>query len=234
MTSQEVAAEGKSSAELIPKPWKSNETAQEDLPGSNLVYNPERPRLVEGEHDRIALEAILRDRSPQLRRALDTGSMVLDCLFGGSNLTYKASLIVNAICSVHCFLDDDRCGRNAFERATADGILTATDANFATCRGKTEAEIEDLYEPALYADMLEGDYGVRLLPRTFRTSEKWSDRVRETFKSQGKMWNDRVESEVTLRIAHLVARTPTAALNAAHQKVLDSLIKSVEGRLAVA
>jgi len=200
--------------------------AADNLQNANLIL------LVEGEEDKTALSSLLAFESHHLRVALEHGTLALDSLLGGSNLAYKTTQHMNTLCSVHAFLDDDDAGRRAFEKALADGLLSHAEVNFATCDGKAEAELEDLYDAAVYQSMIDKAYGVELGSVPFRSSGKWSDRMRDSFRKQGKLWNDRVKNDLKRKIALLVADDPGNALQKRNRGSLDALIRALEKRLA--
>jgi putative ATP-dependent endonuclease of OLD family len=122
--------------------------------------------VVEGEDDIQSIRAILASTSPYLKACLDNGDLTLDSLVGGSNLSYKLSLLRDAICSYHVFLDDDSCGREAYRKAKAAGMLEDAHINFAKANGRTESEFEDLLEPSLYCPAVCSKYNVSLLWKT--------------------------------------------------------------------
>ena len=72
-------------------------------------------------------------------------------------------------CQCHCFLDDDKAGREAFEKARQEGLLTDADVNFCTCEGMQDAEIEDTFNPAVYQSMILNAYRVTLECPKFNT-----------------------------------------------------------------
>jgi putative ATP-dependent endonuclease of OLD family len=199
--------------------------ASDNLRHADLVL------LVEGDEDRIAVQALLSSCSATLSRAFNHSTMVIDTLGGGSNLAYKLALLRDSLCLTHSFLDDDECGREAFERARREGLASDANVNFATCAGKSEAELEDWYDPALYSAALMASYRVDVANPKFRSSKKWSDRVREVFRANGKLWNDRVECQVKRRVAELVAADPARAVLAQHRSALDGLVRGLEQRL---
>ena len=65
---------------------------------------------------------------------------------GGSNLTYKLSEARITLCAAHCFLDNDKCGSEAFEKAKALGLISDGDVTFTVCAGRDESELEDLVQ----------------------------------------------------------------------------------------
>jgi len=186
--------------------------------------------LVEGEEDRIALLSLLRHSSAALKAAFADNLVAIDTLAGGSNLAYKTGLLRDSLCACHCFLDYDKAGRDAFEKAKAEGLLLDADVNFATCAGMNDSEIEDLYDVAVYKTMILNNYRVTLDSPKFKTSRKWSERMRETFKQQGKNWTDAAAIEVKRRIAEAVAANPQDAFNIHKRASFDALVSALEQR----
>ena len=198
---------------------------------SDNLQHAELVLLVEGEDDRRALEPLLRHYSPDLASAITQGALGFDSLMGGANLSYKLSQVREAMCSAHCLLDNDKCGTDSVKKAELDGLLTAADSTFTICEGMKEAEIEDLYDEALYAPMLQHKYGVSTASPKFKGSAKWSDRLRETFRHQGKQWSDQVEAKVKSDVAELVQANPDAALNPHKRSSFDALINALTSKI---
>ena len=197
---------------------------------SDNLRHAELVLVVEGEDDRLALLALLPVLSPYLSDSLTNGTLAIDTLSGGSNLSYKVTLIRNALCMCNAFLDSDKAGFQAFERARKEGVLVDREVNFAVCPGLKEAELEDLYRQDIYSDPIYNKYGVSLGKKQFKTKRKWSDRVKDCFIASGKLWDDRVEMEVKLFVAELVASSPDKALND-HVTSLQGLVDALEVRL---
>lgn len=198
---------------------------------SDNLQHAELVLLVEGEQDRRAIEALLKHGSPELASAITQGALGFDSLMGGSNLSYKLSQVREAMCSAHCLLDHDKCGIESVKRAELEGLLTAAESTFTICEGMKESEIEDLYEQSLYAPMIQNKYGVSTASPKFKGNEKWSDRLRETFRHQGKLWTDQVESRVKADVAELVEASPAVALNQHKRSSIDALIEALKGKL---
>jgi hypothetical protein len=77
---------------------------------SDNLRHAELVLIVEGEDDRIAIGALLRNRFKYLDEALENGTLALDTLGGASNLSYKITQVRACICLYHVFLDYDRSG----------------------------------------------------------------------------------------------------------------------------
>lgn len=195
------------------------------------MHHAELMLLVEGEEDKKALAALLPLSSAALKTALANHTLSIDSLLGGSNLSYKLSQAREALCVVHCFLDHDHAGIEAEAKAEREGLLTLADATFTTCLGMTETEMEDLFDEPLYAGMLLTKYGVSTQSPKFKGRNKWSDRVKEVFKHQGKTWSDQIEMRVKYDVAELVAASPEKALNEHKRSSFDALVAALESKL---
>ena len=187
--------------------------------------------LVEGEEDKCALTSLLKQHAPALKASLEQRSLAIESLLGGSNLSYKLSQVRESMCISHCFLDHDKSGLDAFDKAQMEGLVTLADVTFAIRDGLTESEIEDLYDEALYSPMLKNKYGVSTMAPQFKGNRKWSDRMCKTFKNQGKPWSDSIKMKLKREIADLVDASPSSALNEHHRGPIESLIAALELKL---
>lgn len=198
---------------------------------SDNLQHAELILLVEGEEDRAAMKTLLAHHSKTLAAALSQGALGIDSLQGGSNLSYKLSQTREALCISHVFLDHDSAGLAAANKAEQEGLMSTVDVHFAIADGKKESEIEDLYEESLYAPMLLNKYGVSTSSPKFKGAAKWSDRLKEAFKHQGKTWSDQIEARVKADVGELVASAPGTALNAHRKGGFDALVRALEAKL---
>lgn len=188
--------------------------------------------VVEGAEDLSVMTKLLQLKSPQIKEALSQGLLVINALDGATNLSYKLSLLRDALCEYHCFLDNDDAGRRAFDAARSDGLLTDAQCNFTICNGMPQSEMEDLYAVDAYRAVLERTYGVTLEVKQFRSNKKWSDRMRNAFLAQGKLWDDRIKSEVKTLVAETVIEKPDRALNAHKRGAFDGLANALRDKCA--
>jgi len=146
--------------------------------------------IVEGDEDKIALESILKFRSHKLASCFASRKLAIESLGGGSNLSYKAGLLRDALlCNCIAVLDNDGAGKAAAAKAISQGILTSGEITFATAVDLAgESEVEDLYDPKVYRDLIFHLYGVDV--NTYfkykNLNKKWSDRMGPAFKYAGK------------------------------------------------
>lgn len=193
---------------------------------SDNLQHAELVLVVEGDEDVTAIRALMKDYSPTLANAIESGKLAFETLAGGSNLSYVIGLLRDALlCSFHCFLDNDDCGRDSYKRANLDGLVEVADVNFSIVSGMDDSEIEDLYDLSFYKELIQNQFNVSLDNNAkFRTNKKkWSDRVRDVFKASGKAWDPSVEMAVKAKLADFVAANPRAALSAQKRGVIDNL-----------
>jgi putative ATP-dependent endonuclease of OLD family len=198
---------------------------------SDNLQHAELILIVEGEEDKRALTGLLKAASPLLNSGLTDHTLVLESLLGGANLSYKLSQVREALCATHCFLDHDRSGIEAEQRAEKEGLVTMADVTFAIVPGLKESEIEDLYEEKLYSPMLQANYGVSTMSPKFHSNNKWSDRVRDIFKQQGKTWSDAIKVKIKAQVADLIELNASKALNQHKRGPFDALVKALENKL---
>ena len=199
---------------------------------SDNLRNAEVVLIVEGEDDKIALSSLLSHASNKLRESLSNGILAIDSLLGGANLSYKLAQIRDVLCDSYVFLDYDRCGLDSAEKAKAAGLLSDADLTYSICPGMSEAEIEDMYEIETYKGMVSRRYGVELNNQKFRTNKKWSDRLKEVFRSHGKDWNDNVEKKIKAEVADIIAANHDTALNSHKREAFTDLVNALEEKLS--
>jgi putative ATP-dependent endonuclease of OLD family len=198
---------------------------------SDNLRHAEIVLVVEGVDDSRSLTALLRHHDPRLKQMLDNGTVAIDTLGGGSNLSYKLGLIRDALCLSHAFLDSDPSGERAFETARTSGLITYANVNFVTVQGQDEAEFEDILDPAFYAGLLDTAFRVPVTHAKFKGRAKWSDRLGALFRFLGKPWNSSVKEEVKRRICELVEANPGSALHAHRRNSFDALVAAMKMRL---
>ena len=84
----------------------------------------------------------------------------------------------------------------------------------------------------LYLKEFKEKYGVDLNNKKFENNKKWSDRVREVFLSNGKKWDQKLESEVKYTVANCVKKNPSVALNEYKRSAIDALAYSLENLIS--
>lgn len=194
---------------------------------SDNLINAENVLIVEGEDDKMSLEKLLPHMSDSLKKAIQNGTLIIDYMGGAGNLPYKLSLYRNLQCNYHVLLDNDDAGRRAGQDAETQGLLTVRNTTFIMCNGSPNAEFEDCLEKATYVDAVRQEFGVDLNTPEFRNSKKWSDRVADCFRTQGKQWGDAMEKRVKLCVATALPTDPAIALNQHKRSSIDALVAAL-------
>lgn len=198
------------------------------IKASDNLLNASFVLVVEGQDDVIALKAILSTLSNELDKHIKNNMLVIEQIGGAGNLSYKLSLLNNSLCVYHIFLDNDEAGRDAFDKAQIANLASVKNNTFVTCNGSQNSELEDCYKLDVYKEQIIEKFGVDLNSPKFRNNKKWSDRVRNVFLDQGKLWNDSVELDVKYVVAEAVSKKPQDALNEHKRNSIDALVQTLE------
>lgn len=199
---------------------------------SDNLTNARYALVVEGEEDKIALEALLPSLSEKISGALKNNEMIIEKIGGAGNLSYKLSLLKNALCTSHVLLDNDEAGRNAFEKAEKSEGLKQKDCTFILCNGMQNSEFEDCLEPNTYTTAIQEEFGVNINTNTFRSNSKWAERMKKCFQTQGKIWSENIEKRVKHIVAQEVEMKPKNVLNKHKRKSIDALVVALENDLS--
>lgn len=203
-------------------------------PADNLVA-AEVVLMVEGEDDKRAMTVLLARTSQRLAAALRDGLLAVDSLAGGSNLPYKLTQWRESLCVLHAFLDHDQAGKESARRARDEALLLESDIHFATSTTSKEAEIEDLYEPTIYAAALSKQFGLPIMTPEFRKRRaKWSVRISQGFTAAGKTFEESTERSVKRMVADAVVAEPDKALTEHGRQVLAQLVAALEAKIVEA
>ncbi len=195
---------------------------------SDNLTNAEHILIVEGEDDKIVLDKLLPNMSSPIKRALQNGSLIIDYIGGSGNLPYKLSFYRNLQCKYHVLLDNDDAGRRSGENAEHQGLLSVRNTTYTICNGSPNAEIEDCYSKDVYEDVILNEFGVNINVSEFRGNKKWSDRIADCFRAQGKQWNDTMEKRVKLAVANTIPDDVNLALNPHKRSCIDAVVSAIE------
>lgn len=188
--------------------------------------------LVEGEEDIVTLKPWLEEKSPKIKSAFENASLIIDHLGGATNVGYKTSLYRNNLCNVIAYLDNDEAGRKGIKDAEDKGILKTSEYVLSFCLGMANSEIEDLIDIASYRQLILDDYAVDLnIPAFKNNRSQWSDRVKEIFRLNGKLWSERLETEIKYKVAKKAAEQKLTSLNNHKVNSIDSLVRTIESVL---
>lgn len=199
--------------------------ASDNLVNANFVL------VVEGEEDVIVLKALLPYLSEKINKALKNNYLIIEKIGGASNLSYKLSMLSNALCTYLVLLDNDEAGRASYQKAIDDKLLKLKDLTLINCIGMQDSEFEDCFNKDVYNTLILEEYAVNINCPQFKTNKKWSDRIKNCFHSQGKPWNDNIEAQVKNTVARGIITDLPNCLNQYKKGSIDALVTSVENML---
>ena len=199
---------------------------------SDNLENARLVLLVEGTDDVIALRSIISTRSDVLAAALESGTVTFDHLSGASKLSFKASHYQASACLVQAFIDDDKAGREAVQKAHKERVLDVRDVNLCCVAHLNEAELEDLYDKSVYSSAFLNEFGVDPRGKLMgKPKQKWSNNTKKLFKQSGKPWDDTVKLRVKLWLAEFAKSNAERILKEELIGPIDNFIKTAEAKL---
>jgi hypothetical protein len=198
----------------------------------NLV-NAEVVLLVEGDDDKLAMRAILSHRSTELAAAIVDGRLNIEPLDGAGSLGAKAGLFKGILCTIHCFVDNDQAGRTAIDKAKLANIIDDGDYGLTIVAGRSEAEFEDMLDPAIYLEAVRSRFGVDLsVTRPRNRTAKWSARMSDAFNQAGVPFDDLVKMRLKMIVAQAVADNPATAIVSHFEGIISTLVTRLETKLS--
>ncbi|MBR6778714.1 MAG: AAA family ATPase [Clostridia bacterium] len=200
------------------------------LPADNLK-NANKVLVVEGEDDVISLSKILPLKSEKIARALKNNTLIIQPLHGVSNLSHLLFDLKRSLCKYVALLDNDKAGKDAFDKASKEGLISPSEVKFTICNGIPEAEFEDCIKTSSYENLLFNKFGVQLNCKEFKGKSKWSDRLKNVFLSQGSQWNDQIEKKVKNLIAENLPNDLNEILISQKSGFIDGLVTIIEAML---
>lgn len=198
---------------------------------SDNMINSDLVVIVEGETDGKILGTWLRSFSEKIKDCLNSGFVIFDNMAGAANLPYKLSQWKSWLCSPVVFLDNDVEGITNHERVKNENLIAESEVFHANVRGFRESEIEDLIKKDVYKEAIKQKFGVDLIGNTFRNNrKKWSDRLKDTFREQGRIWNAKVKAEAKSIVADRVINSERS-LEKSCFPLVEAITKKIEDHI---
>ena len=171
----------------------------------DYLYNIRYVLIVEGENDKKILEKILKQKSSGIQKLLDNGEMVIHSLSGASKLESYLNYLKENVCKYYVFLDNDEEGIAAVEKSKKSKLLVENEYNLVSYIGMKKVEIEDIIKKDLYISRIQNEMGINIdKTRINSMRNKWSDKMKNIYEQQGKIWNDEVEFKMKNIVSSLV------------------------------
>jgi hypothetical protein len=201
--------------------------ASDNLASANLVL------VVEGANDHEALSALIKSRGGNLEEAMSSGALAIEYLKGSSNLLPKLDSLRQQLCQYHVLLDHDPAGLQAGRKARDAGLLSSLEETYVIVPSMKESEFEDCLDVDLYKDEVFKNFGVSLDIVQFKKGKvKWSDRMENSFRAHGKVFDSVIANQVKLTVSGLVAAHPGVALHPNRSGSITALFDELGRRLA--
>ena len=159
---------------------------------SDNLINARFVILVEGKTDEIILNNVFQRYSTTIKKSLQERTTMIFSIDGASKLEYNASRFKKDMCICLSLMDNDNEGRNAYNKVIENNDIEISNMFLCNCKGMVDSELEDCINPKVYKNIVLNDYGVNLDDSKFRNNKKWSIRIKETFESQCKPYNDKI------------------------------------------
>lgn len=172
---------------------------------SDNLINAQYILLVEGESDKIILNTIFSKTSDKLKKYINDGLLSIYSVGGVGNIGYCLRTLSSQFCNCYIFVDNDNAGQDALEKLIEGGEIDRKNTNLCICQGMAESEIEDCFKSDVYINKILEKYGINLKVTEFRNSKKWSERMKNTFNSQGQAWSNKLEKEVKTIVANEIS-----------------------------
>ncbi len=171
----------------------------------DYLYNIRYVLIVEGENDKKILEKILKQKSSGIQKLLDNGEMVIHSLSGASKLESYLNYLKENVCKYYVFLDNDEEGIAAVEKSKKSKLLEENEYNLVSYIGMKKVEIEDIIKKDLYISRIQNEMGINIDKTKINSMKnKWSDKMKNIYEQQGKIWNDEVEFKMKNIVSSLV------------------------------
>ena len=199
---------------------------------SDNLYDAEVLLLVEGETDVISLLAILQNKSEIISKALAEHRLAIMPIGGTGRLSQYLTMSQQLIGKAVVFLDCDNAAKKAVTEAQVNKLLDSKDYLLCSYEGSKCSEIEDLIDINTYRQSIIDKYGVDLLTGKMRNKTKvWSDKVKEVFNDEGKLWDENTEVEIKYIVSSCVKNSPEDCLDIHKSKTITNLISLIEQHL---
>lgn len=136
---------------------------------------------------------------------LDNGEMVIHSLSGASKLESYLNYLKENVCKYYVFLDNDEEGIAAVEKSKKSKLLEENEYNLVSYIGMKKVEIEDIIKKDLYISRIQNEMGINIDKTKINSMKnKWSDKMKNIYEQQGKIWNDEVEFKMKNIVSSLV------------------------------
>lgn len=175
---------------------------------SDNLFDAKLAILVEGITDEKNLRTILSRKSALIKQAIDDHLLVFLPLRGVKNLGYYVNMFRTLVASFYCILDGDNPAQQEVMNLLKNKVLFDNEYTCFLLAGHNNGiEIEDTFDVSIYSDFMSDKYGVDVTAPMFkRKDKKWSEKLKDIFAVNGRLYDKDIEEAIKNEIASIVER----------------------------
>lgn len=201
------------------------------IPSDNLL-NANFVLLVEGEDDKQIFTKLFNEKSIIIKKALASNVMTITPMGGATRLNYFATTLLNSMCSFVVLLDNDEAGKQAYNNAIKEGLISDKNARHLICKGLRESEIEDIINPKQYETLLQNNYGISIDCDDFnKRNAKWSDRISAVMQLNGIIPDEEKKKEIKELVSKNISGNYDDIVLSHRSDFIEKIIQLIEAEL---
>ena len=118
------------------------------------------------------------------------------------------------LCNIYVFVDDDTAGNQLIEKMKSVGTIKDTEYTILKMKGLRNSELENIFNPNLYASSIAEKYGIPVENVIFGCSaeKKWTSCIADVFRDSGKTCNDNTKRELKKLVSEIVKANKNLSL----------------------
>ena len=192
---------------------------------SENLLNTEKILFMEGETDIKIFKSFINKQTKDVKSLFDSNVISLHSLAGTKNIKSQSMLYNSLLCEIFAFLDNDHATKEII--VNIKSYIDAKHLFLVPLDSKTESEIEDLINPEIYSKIIKDQYGVDISNySSYHKKDKWSERIKKTLETQGKLVTKENITLIKQQIANSVSEYKDLSfLNDSGITVFNSLLK---------
>ncbi len=184
--------------------------------------------VVEGASDKEVIQKCIQE-DKDLVGYYNNKSLVVQEIGGTHNLQREVYLLQQLCCNYVVLLDYDSAGKQAANEIKNAFSVSDDRIRFFMKKNKRDTELEDLYNPKLYRDLLLNE-GISIDGNSFKNdSWKWSDKIEHAFAEIGKDLSKEKECQLKETISSCYFKTPVRECLTSHgYSLISSILAKVK------
>ncbi|MBR2094917.1 MAG: AAA family ATPase [Fibrobacter sp.] len=198
---------------------------------SDNLTDAENVILVEGETDKVILVSFIKTFFPKIYKEIERNTVIVQSSGGTANMPAILKTYSMLVCKVFVVTDADKPARETLKKLKEDGLVLESDYCSLTCTGKTESEIEDVFNPASYLDFINERYDIHLVSKDLNGNLKWSEKIGKILNGKGKSFEKEDITDLKQSVAEKIAKNMKKAYDKQQCPALYDFIKNIEKKI---